>query len=298
MEVKRIQQLIESPEGFMPSDIDSLAELCEKYPFVGTFKQLYLIALKETESIKFSESLNKTAAWIPSRRILKDIIDEKLRLAKQKPRFEEPINLKVEGIEKPSSVQLNALENIAGEEEEISDSVELTNAAVAPLGSPEKIKNTETEIQEPEPPVFDYEKSPEPSAYFDAENSVEDKKSVKKSFSDWLKASKSTENVPQNAPENKKSLQQKIIDDFIVKQPKIGAVNISNVSVNQGVSDKISMVEPEDYITETLAQVYEKQGNFSKAIASYGKLKLKYPEKSDYFATQIERLNQLKKNKE
>jgi cytochrome c-type biogenesis protein CcmH/NrfG len=37
-------------------------------------------------------------------------------------------------------------------------------------------------------------------------------------------------------------------------------------------------------VTETLARIYEKQGNLPKAIDAYYRLALKYPEKGAYFA--------------
>jgi hypothetical protein len=49
----------------------------------------------------------------------------------------------------------------------------------------------------------------------------------------------------------------------------------------------------EELITETLANVYLKQGLYNEALQSYEKLSLKFPEKNSYFATQIEKIKKL-----
>lgn len=59
------------------------------------------------------------------------------------------------------------------------------------------------------------------------------------------------------------------------------------------VVDIASSIRPdEDLVTETLARVYASQHMYKKAIQVYHKLILRYPEKSNYFAVQIEMLKQ------
>ena len=48
-----------------------------------------------------------------------------------------------------------------------------------------------------------------------------------------------------------------------------------------------------DLYTETLAQIYAEQGYYEQAKSIYSKLILAYPEKSAYFATLIEKLEEL-----
>ena len=82
--------------------------------------------------------------------------------------------------------------------------------------------------------------------------------------------------------------QSDLIEQFIRKAPELGGITPSEKD-HQDISQE-SVQEKEDIASEKLVKVYIQQGYYHKAIEAYEKLSLKYPEKSDYFAEQIEKL--------
>jgi tetratricopeptide (TPR) repeat protein len=82
-----------------------------------------------------------------------------------------------------------------------------------------------------------------------------------------------------------------LIDKFLTEEPRIKPKPIENV-VQEDISTG-STEDHEDFITDTLAKIYLKQGNYLKAITAYEKLSLKFPEKSSYFASQIEEIKKI-----
>ncbi|MBC34759.1 MAG: hypothetical protein CL663_01760 [Bacteroidetes bacterium] len=87
---------------------------------------------------------------------------------------------------------------------------------------------------------------------------------------------------------NKGRTKEELISKFIATEP----------SITRGASQffdpislaKQSVTDQENIVSETLAQIYYDQGYKEKAIKIYDKLSLKFPEKSSYFASQIEKI--------
>lgn len=79
-----------------------------------------------------------------------------------------------------------------------------------------------------------------------------------------------------------------IIERFIHTEPQIKPLSADKLD-NENKAKK-SSEDLNDFVTETLARIYTDQMLYHKAIATYKKLILKFPEKKLYFAAQIEQL--------
>ncbi len=144
-------------------------------------------------------------------------------------------------------------------------------------------------------PELEKEEAPRPLSFTDWLNRVKteagtiSKTEVKlpetsgKSLSTEEKLPK-TEKKPSNIEQNKN-----IIDKIIDSDP--GRIKLgSNKFFTPATDAKQSLLENEHLVTETLAKIYALQGNISKAIRAYEILSLKFPQKSVYFASLIEKL--------
>ncbi|MCI0523514.1 MAG: hypothetical protein L0Y37_07670, partial [Bacteroidales bacterium] len=83
-----------------------------------------------------------------------------------------------------------------------------------------------------------------------------------------------------------------LIDRFIMTSPRIERMTPSTEQPLKDLSEP-GTEEQGTFITETLARIYVNQGYYFKAINIYEKLSLKYPEKSAYFASRIEKIKEL-----
>lgn len=97
------------------------------------------------------------------------------------------------------------------------------------------------------------------------------------------------ETTPQNSPTMKG---QALIDNFINNDN--GKIKLKEEPEFIPELDDNDKKDGEDsYFTETLAQIYIKQGRYSKALEIIKRLNLNYPKKNAYFADQIRFLEKL-----
>ncbi len=112
----------------------------------------------------------------------------------------------------------------------------------------------------------------------------------KHTFSQWMKTLSKKDEKKHSEEINSVGPANDLIAKFIQEEPKIKPKKTAFFSpVNLA---RMSVVENDNFVTETLAKVYAKQGNFTKAIKIYENLILKYPEKSTYFAALIKEIKE------
>ena len=88
----------------------------------------------------------------------------------------------------------------------------------------------------------------------------------------------------------KEEREESLIDKFIQTEPSIPKITENDVTPPEVTT--IDTGSKPEFFSETLAKIYVRQQLYDKAIATYLKLSLKYPEKSVYFAVQIEKIKE------
>ena len=174
-------------------------------------------------------------------------------------------------------------------EEDQSDSAEklLERTILGSFGG----DNGETEIEEPVRGALIIDDSPseaeEEIFYMDPGFAVP--AGDEQNEAGTISAVKETE---QSAMNLTRQVQFDLIDKFISSNPRIEPRTDKTEHPVPDLSTPY-VEEIGGFVTETLARIYVNQGYYSKAIDIYEKLCLKFPEKSGYFVTQIEKIKEI-----
>jgi tetratricopeptide (TPR) repeat protein len=280
-----INKVLAQPETIHVDHLTALEDAIKEYPYFQAVRSMYLKGLKNENSPLYNKELQRTAAHTTDRSVLFDFItsesfiqnkvSEQIKLLQQEERT-------------------LASDSISGNtlvEEDLNASKNFTQVIDADLFE----KKKEISIEEA-PLEFD--------------------KNETYSFSQWLQLSRLKPIDRKELPQEKnsvildgevkkaKKLEEEIqevddrarkmarIDQFLAEKPKIKPRKSSSNPVN--ITNHYQ--DPSQFMTETLAKVYLAQKNYSKALKAYEVLVLQHPEKSAFFADQIQEIKNLQSN--
>jgi tetratricopeptide (TPR) repeat protein len=273
MTKQEIISFVSNPSLVLENETEKLFHLKQEFPYCHSFHLLHLKGLKNTNNIEFDKYLSTTSLNAPNREVLYHLIiktplREKIETVAQE--ISESIKEdSVQTLEQPLNVEAkDTTEEEKQTQQHVVDEVE--HLILEEMASQHYILEDDVEEEiEPETDVHQ-----------------EDISTSEMSFTDWLN--------PQGKSQ-KHASSMDLIEKFIQENPSISKAKADAYTAPSLA--KMSVVDNDDLVTETLARVYMKQGHYDKAIKTYQKLSLKIPEKKAFFASQIEVIEELKKQK-
>lgn len=318
MEKAELITYINRPDTLKGGAVQGMQALTEEFPYFSVGQCLLAIGFQNEGDERYEGQLRKAAVSIANRNNLR--LFSLLAKRRQQPEaVEEPIEPVVETIEKPVAetteepvvetieepVETRVEETV---EEAVEEAVETTQPATPGENFFRFIESKKAEEEEIEGAVIpekmfiipeinlsssQEELSAELALLEEKRKSLDELKAIVASRLREIEEEKKQQQEEGEAPKKKLS-RKELIDKFIAENPSISkpkAEFYNPISVAQN-----SIIDKGDIVSETLAKIYEKQGYFDKAISIYEKLSLNNPEKSVYFAAQIERIKESQTN--
>jgi hypothetical protein len=252
------------PFNITKDQTDDLVDILDEFPYFQAAHFLYLNGLKNQNSFKYNSSLKRTAAYTTDRSVLFDHITSY------------NYNFEINPVIDPS---LESTEN-----QESIDKIDVQDFEIVESLSKKEDETTKSSIlQIGKPLQFDVTENHSFNEWLQI-TSIKPIIREKESISvDKLKEKEITN--PVISPQRNFDL----IEKFIASNPKIQPHRSGS---NENVALD-SIIENENLMTETLAHVYLEQKKYQKAITAFTVLSLKYPEKSSFFANQIQAIKKL-----
>lgn len=248
---------MQSPDKLNGGSVALLADVIRQFPYCQTAQMLYLKNLHLHKSIHYNNQLKIAATYSSDRKKLYELVIQ--------PGITSEIRKIEGGIFEHSDLEREILK------EAINASIQLEVAQLKPqtrtpskreIASPKKLSRTtgKPDIQKGE-----------------------------RTFGEWMKII----NKKGQKSSVKPTIQtvNEIIDIFLEENPQV--IPSKKEFFSPVNAARLSIIEDENFITETLAKIHVKQKNYTKAIKAYETLSLHKPGKSSIFAARIESIQKL-----
>ena len=253
--------MVENNEPVKKSTLGEIYELVDMFPYFQSAHLLLLKGLNDNEDIRFNKQLRRSALHVANREILYYYLNP--RLNKEKDDNATDIVMPEPAVDQS--------DNESKYEDQI-DTILLMDDAVETIDDPIFYADSGFSISEKEELLeLDADLEEHSASEFVTEQPY------------------SVDNIDEN--ELRRQQQSELIDRFIITNPRIEQVRDKTLHPVTDLSAP-HLEEKGGLATETLARIYINQEYYSKAIAIYEKLCLKYPEKSSYFAAQIKKVEE------
>ena len=312
MQAKEFINYIKNPNSLEKDSVKELQKLVNDFPYFQSAHLLLSLASKKWDASVYQKSLKKTAIVVTNRSHLFNLIQQ-FEISNSVIEDSDHQKLVVEEVLEPvdSTKELNILKAtellIENSDSEISETEfqqktkpnaeevlesEIAKQVVSAIVEKQMFNLSDTQL------LFKQNKEPE-------------------NFTDWLrliqKSNKqiSAENILDTNTENNTDIKTRLEKGKIINQESALNKKLKNLALIDKIIEnspgqikikddqkfyspehnaKESLLENEHLVSETLAKIYALQGSVNKAVRAYEILSLKFPQKSAYFASLIQKL--------
>ena len=270
MKKEQFIQFIKTPETLNSESVALLENLVKEYPFCQTADLLFTLNLFREKSFRFNDHLRFAAAYAPDRALFK----KHLHALKPDPENSNPLAFpKNEADKLPiADKPIEKRSDIKALVEELKDAIRARLSDLEDSTISKQIATLDHLVSR-----LDHEPARELKTEYIIKPDIKDY-----DFEHLSKLPSQDSNIEKN---------KHLIDKFLEEEPSISPPVKSEFFSPEELA-KQSLEDNDDIVSETLARLFYKQGNLAKAIKIYKKLSLLYPEKSTFFAAQIEKINE------
>ena len=312
MQAKEFINYIKNPNSLEKESVKELQKLVNDFPYFQSAHLLLSLASKKWDASVYQKSLKKTAIVVTNRSHLFNLIQQ-FEISNTVIEDSDHQKLVVEEVLEPidSTKELNILKAT-----ELL--IENSDSEILETGIQQKTKPNAEDVLENEIAKQVVGAIVEKQMFNLSDTQLLFKQNKEpETFTDWLrliqKSNKqlSAENILDTNTENNTDIKTRLEKGKIITQESALNKKLKNLALIDKIIEnspgqikikddqkfyspehnaKESLLENEHLVSETLAKIYALQGSVNKAVRAYEILSLKFPQKSAYFASLIQKL--------